>query len=46
MNKSNISDEIIDQLKAIVGENNFIDDVKNMNPILVTGAIILVEYLH
>ena len=34
MNKSNISNEIIDQLKAIVGENNFIDDVKNMNAYL------------
>ena len=34
MNKSNISNEILDQLKSIVGINNFIDDVNNMNAYL------------
>ena len=34
MNKSNISNEVLDQLKAIVGINNFIDNVKNMGAYL------------
>ena len=35
MNKSNISNETLDQLKSIVGINNFIDDVnikKSIDP--------------
>ena len=34
MNKSKVSNEILEQLKAIVGINNFIDDVNNMNAYL------------
>ena len=34
MNKSKASNEILEQLKAIVGINNFIDDVNNMNAYL------------
>ena len=34
MNKSNISNETLDQLKSIVGINNFIDDVNDMSAYL------------
>jgi len=34
MNKSKVSNETLEQLKAIVGINNFIDDVNNMNAYL------------
>ena len=30
MNKSKVSNVVLDKLKAIVGSKNFIDDVKNM----------------
>ena len=34
MNKSKVSNVVLDKLKAIVGSKNFIDDVKNMDAYL------------